>query len=120
VATEPIADLLNQVGRYLDCRAEFPAALATHRRGLGIAEASFGLNHPEVAVHLNNLGGVLRTLVDLEGARLSYRRALEIDEATYGPNHPAVAGTSTTSALCYGRGGPGRRPQQLPAGATDF
>jgi tetratricopeptide (TPR) repeat protein len=91
VAAEQTVDLVNRVGRYLHRRAEFAAARATHQRGLRLAEAAYGPDHPEVAIRVNNLGNVLQELGDVAGARAYLERALRIDEATYGLNHPTVA-----------------------------
>jgi len=91
IAPEATARLLNQLGLYLQARAEFADARTCFERALQIDEATFGPNHPKVATDVNNLGSVLRDLGDLAGARASFERALQIDEATFGPNHPEVA-----------------------------
>jgi tetratricopeptide (TPR) repeat protein len=91
IAPEATARLLNQLGLYLQARAEFADARACFERALQIDEATFGPNHPNVATAVNNLGSVLQDLGDLAGARTCYERALQIDEATFGPNHPNVA-----------------------------
>jgi tetratricopeptide (TPR) repeat protein len=83
--------LLNQAGFYLNNRAEFGAANDCFKRALAIDEATYGPNHPQVAIAMNNLGGVLRSLGDPEGAKTHFERALAIDEAAYGPDHPKVA-----------------------------
>jgi len=91
VASEATAYLFNQAGLYLKGRAEFAEAKAAYERALAIAEAAYGLDHPNVAVTINNLGGVLKALGDLDGARAHLERALAIDEAAFGPDHPNVA-----------------------------
>jgi tetratricopeptide (TPR) repeat protein len=91
VAAEQTVDLLNRVGQYLARRAEFAAARATHERALRLAEATYGPDHPAVAIQVNNLGTVLREQGDLTEARAHFERALRIDEATDGSNHPGVA-----------------------------
>jgi len=72
------------VGSYGEARENFELAL-------GLAEAVYGHDHPNVATVVNNLGSVLRDLGDLEGAREKVERSLEIDEKAYGPDHPTVA-----------------------------
>jgi tetratricopeptide (TPR) repeat protein len=57
----------------------------------GGCEATFGPNHPDVAIDLNNLAGLLRATNRLAEAEPLFRRALAIDEASFGPNHPDVA-----------------------------
>jgi tetratricopeptide (TPR) repeat protein len=91
VAADATSDLLDRVGVYLRRRAEFVAAQAAHQRALAIAEAAYGPDDPEVAVHVNNLGTVLQDLGDLAGAKACFERALGIDEAAYGPDDPKVA-----------------------------
>ena len=58
---------------------------------MAIDEASFGPDHPLVAIHLNNLAGLLRQTNRLSEAEPLFRRALAIDEMSYGPDHPTVA-----------------------------
>ncbi|HEX6112455.1 MAG TPA: tetratricopeptide repeat protein [Geminicoccaceae bacterium] len=59
-------------------------------RALRIDEASFGPDHPHVAIRVNNLGSVLRALGDLAGARAAFERALPIFERVLGPDHPST------------------------------
>ena len=70
------------------------------RRALAIDEASFGPDHPNVAIGLNNLAALLRATNRLAEAEPLMRRALAIDEASFGPDHPNVASDSTTSPYC--------------------
>jgi len=59
------------------------------RRALAITEASYGPEHPLVAISLGNLAALLWTNRPAEAEPL-LRRALAIDEAIYGGEHPAV------------------------------
>ena len=61
------------------------------RRALAIDEASYGPDHPDVAIDLNNLAQLLQATNRLGEAEPLMRRALAIDEASYGPDHPNVA-----------------------------
>ena len=61
------------------------------RRALAIDEASYGPDHPDVAIDLNNLAPLLQATNRLGEAEPLIRRALAIDEASYGPDHPDVA-----------------------------
>ncbi len=85
------ASLLNELGYHLQMIADYPAARDAFQRTLAIAEAAFGLNHPEVATCMNNLGTVLRNLNEPTAAQDAYRRALVINEAAFGPDHPKIA-----------------------------
>jgi len=91
VASDSTGRLLNQIGLYLNGRAQFAEAKEMHERALAIYEAAYGPDHPTVAIYANNLGSVLQDLGDMEGAKKMYERALEIDETTYGPDHSQVA-----------------------------
>jgi CHAT domain-containing protein len=61
------------------------------RRALAIDEKSFGLEHPDVAIHLNNLAQLLKDTNRLSEAEPLMRRALVIDEKSFGLEHPNVA-----------------------------
>jgi len=90
-ASNETARLLNQIGVYLQVRAEYTQAKGMFERAIAIDEAALGPNHPTVAIRLNNLGGVLQDQGDLTGAKALFERALAISEAALGPNHPTVA-----------------------------
>ena len=60
------------------------------RRALEIDEASFGKEHPKVAIRLNNLAWLLQATKRLEEAKPLMRRALKIFEASLGPDHPST------------------------------
>jgi tetratricopeptide (TPR) repeat protein len=83
--------LLNQVGLYLDGRAELTAAESIYRRALKLAEMEYGPEHPEVAAVANNLGLARKEQGDFAGARTWYERALKIGEAAYGRDHAQMA-----------------------------
>jgi tetratricopeptide (TPR) repeat protein len=91
VSLKTCSRLLNQVGLYLQMRAELPAAKSVLGRALRVSVAVHGPDHSAVATAANNLGNVLRGEGDFSGARACFERALTIDEATYGPDHPTVA-----------------------------
>jgi len=91
VASDSTWRLLNQIGLYLQGRAQFAEAKEMYERALAIGESIYGPDHPQVAIYVNNLGGVLQDLGDMEGAKKMYERALAINESAYGPNHPTVA-----------------------------
>ncbi len=61
------------------------------RRALAIDEASYGADHPKIAIRLNNLAHLLQATNRLGEAEPLMRRALAIDEASYGADHPDVA-----------------------------
>ena len=61
------------------------------RRALTIDEASFGRDHPDVAIDRNNLAQLLQATNRLGEAEPLMRRALTIDKASFGKEHPKVA-----------------------------
>jgi tetratricopeptide (TPR) repeat protein len=88
---EPTARIFSQLGILLGCRAMHKQAEPLKRRALVITEASYGPEHPEVAVCLINLARLLQDTHRLSEAEPLMRRALAINEASYGPEHPYVA-----------------------------
>ena len=85
------ANLWGNLDYYLSRVADYQGAKDASEKSLRISEATYGPDHPNVAIDVNNLGSVLKELGDLAGARAAFERALKIDEATYGPDHPNVA-----------------------------
>ena len=84
--------LLDRAAAYLQqVHARFAEAKPLMERALRIDEASYGPDHPTVAIRLGNLAMILRDLGDPAGAKPLLERALRIDEASYGPDHPDVA-----------------------------
>ena len=88
---EPTARLMNQAGLLLLAKALHAEAEPLMRRALAISEASFGADHPKVAIRLNNLAQLLKGTNRLQEAEPLMRRALAIDEASFGALHPEVA-----------------------------
>jgi hypothetical protein len=60
------------------------------RQALSIDEASFGADHPKVAIRLNNLAWLLQTTNHLAEAEPLMRRALLILEKSLGLDHPST------------------------------
>jgi len=81
--------LLELMAVQIMCTSQGPETEALRRCALEIAEATYGPDHPEVAVVVGRLAGQYPySPKDAEPLR---RRALAIDEAALGPNHPRVA-----------------------------
>ncbi|MFN6353691.1 MAG: NB-ARC domain-containing protein, partial [Cyanobacteriota bacterium] len=57
---EPTGRLLNQLGLLLKCKAAYADAQPLYMRALAIDEASYGPDHPRVAIDLNNLAQLLQ------------------------------------------------------------
>ena len=79
---------MNNLGGVLWELGDLEGARGCFERALGIDEAVYGQDHPNVATGVNNLGMVFKDLGDLEGARENYERALGICRRVYGEEHP--------------------------------
>ena len=91
---------------YLKIRCQFLEAEPLLHRAQAIDEASYGPDHPDVAIDLNNLAQLLQATNRLGEAEPLIRRALAIDEASYGPDHPDVAiGLNNLANCCRPRTG---------------
>jgi len=89
--TEPTARLMSVLGVYLDAKGLYSKAEYWSRRALAIDEASFGKDHPNVAIDLNNLAQLYQATNRLKEAEPLMKRALALDEASFGKDHPDVA-----------------------------
>jgi tetratricopeptide (TPR) repeat protein len=74
-------------------------ALPLVERALAIDEATYGHDHPDIAIDLNNLALILRASGRPQDARPRQERALAIIETAYGPDHPSVATALNNLAL---------------------
>jgi hypothetical protein len=79
---------LNNLAGLLTTTNRLAEAEPLMRRALAIDEASYGKDHPNVAIRLNNLAQLLKATNRLAEAEPLMRRALAIDEASYGNDHP--------------------------------
>ena len=93
------ARLLSQVGLLLLDKAAYEEAEPLLRSALQIDEASYGKEHPDVAIRLNNLAQLLQITNRLADAELLMHRALAIDKAHYGDDDPKVARNLNNLAL---------------------
>ncbi|WP_158812690.1 tetratricopeptide repeat protein [Methylocapsa sp. S129] len=87
----PTARLYGELDIFFSAKAQYSEAERVSRRALAIDEASYGSDHPHVALNLNNLAGLLRATNRFAEAEPLFRRALAIFEASCGPDHPDVA-----------------------------
>ena len=78
----------NQLAIFLNTAALHAEAEPLYRRALAIDEASYGTDHPKVALKLNNLAQLLEATNRLAEAEPLMRRALEIFTASLGGTHP--------------------------------
>jgi tetratricopeptide (TPR) repeat protein len=87
----PTARLINQLALLLLNKSLYGEAEPLMRRALEIYEATYGPEHPEVAIDLNNLARLLYDMNRLSEAEPLMRRALQIFEDSLGPQQPNVA-----------------------------
>lgn len=95
----PVTRLMNDLGLMYLAKSLYKEAEPLFRRALEIDEASFGKNHPRVAIRLNNLALLFKDTNRLDDAEPLLRRALTIDETNFGKNHPNVARDLNNLAL---------------------
>src|SRR5206468_2867974 len=83
--------LCNEVGYYLDDRAQYPEAAAWYQQAIAIDEKVFGPGHPSLATDLNNLATLYKNQGKYEQAEPLFQRAIAIGEKVLGPEHPDLA-----------------------------
>ena len=100
-ASAEAGTLCNQVGYYLDDRAQYPEAAAWYQRAIAIGEQVFGPEHPNLATDLNNLATLYVNQGEYEQAEPFYQRAIAIDEQVLGSAHPYLATRLNNLANLY-------------------
>jgi tetratricopeptide (TPR) repeat protein len=93
--------LCNQVGYYLDDRAQYTEAESFYQRANEIGEKTLGPEHPDTATRLNNLAILYKNQGKYEQAEPLYQRAIAIGEKTLGPEHPDLATRLNNLANLY-------------------
>jgi tetratricopeptide (TPR) repeat protein len=93
--------LCNQVGYYLQDRAQYAEAETFCQRAIALGEQTLGPEHPDLATSLNNLGGLYMNQGKYEEAEPLYQRAIAIDEKALGPEHPGLATDLNNLATLY-------------------
>ncbi len=91
VAAGKTAHLLNQVGLYLQARAQLVEAQLAFEQALTISETTYGGQHPGLVIYALHLGRVLRGQGQLTRARAVCERALALSAALEGQKQDAVA-----------------------------
>ena len=87
-------DQLYQKGKYAE-------AIPLAQESVRVAEATFGPEHPNVAIWLNNLALLYKLQGRYGDAESLYRRALAIYEKALGPDHQFVAAALNNLAVLY-------------------
>ena len=92
---------LNAQVNQLYQQGKFADAVPLAQESVRVAEATFGLVHPNVASSLNNLALLYDEQGHYADAEPLFKRALIIKEKAFGPDHPAVATLLNNLALLY-------------------
>lgn len=95
-------DTLNQEAMFLFRQRDYDRGVVVAKNALGVAERTFGSNHPNVAVLLNNLALLYQIQEQYAAAEPLLKRSLSIMEKAFGPNHPEVALVLDRLAGLYG------------------
>jgi len=82
-------------------QGKYAEATSVAQEALRVAEATFGPEHPDVAVSLNNVALLYHTQGRYAEAEPLYQRALRITEKALGPEHPDVALSLNNLAELY-------------------
>ena len=85
------AELCNQVGLYLNDRAQYAEAETFFQRAIALGEQTLGPEHPDLATYLNNLANLYWYQGKYEEAGPLYQRVIAIGEKALGPEHPTLA-----------------------------
>jgi tetratricopeptide (TPR) repeat protein len=83
-----VAWSLNNLALLLQATNRLAEAEPLMQQALAIAEASYGTDHPEVAIKLNNLAGLLQVTNRVAEAESLSAQAVRILTASLGLNHP--------------------------------
>lgn len=102
--TEELARLNQKVSQYYRA-GKYAAAIEFARRALALAEAKFGLDHPDVGTLLNNLALMYASRGRFAEAVPLYERSVSIREKALEPDHLDVGDMLNTLADFYERQG---------------
>jgi len=92
---------MNNLGNLYHTVANYKEAEPLYKRAQAIDEASFGKDHPKVAIRLNNLAALYQATHRPAQAEPLMIRVLAIDEASFGKDHPDVAIRLNNLAALY-------------------
>ena len=87
--------------RLYEVQSLFAQAEAWATRGVTVARARFGPEHPDVALSLNNLAELYRAQGRYAEAEPLFQQALEMRRKQLGPEHPDVAQSLNNLARLY-------------------
>ncbi|MBI4342714.1 MAG: tetratricopeptide repeat protein [Candidatus Omnitrophica bacterium] len=98
--TRSLDELVGQVtALYREHR--FAEAVPIAEEAIGVAERTYGPEHPVVAISLNNLAGLYAAQGQYGQAEPLYQQALAIKWKVLGPAHPGIAPTLNNFAGLY-------------------
>src|ERR1700694_3122395 len=104
---------LHQEAGALYSQGNYRQATIIMGQALGVAEKTFGPDHPDVATTLNNLALLYKAQGQYAQAEPLYKRSLAIREKALGPDHPDVAVSLENMALLYRKAGREKEAEAL-------
>ena len=84
-------EYIDSLGTIYQVLGDYRASQTCFKQALESDLATYGVDHPEVAVRRNNLASVLKDLGQYEQAKTLFEQSLASGIATYGEDHPEVA-----------------------------
>jgi tetratricopeptide (TPR) repeat protein len=91
-----LASCLHTLGEIFAGEKRFDFARQNFEQALGLREAIFPKNHPDIAICLAHLGALYMMMDNIELAWKNLKRAHEIYQVAYGPHHPMTVGVGDT------------------------
>ena len=116
--------LLARAGRYLFARGEYRSAATTLERALRLAQAAYGLEHPDTLTAGGNLALAYQSTGRLDEAISLLETTLSARERTLGPEHPhtvtsaAPSPAPTKTRAGWMRRSPCSKPPSPPASGS--
>ena len=108
---------LNEQAASLYQQGHYAEGAKVAEEALGVAERTFGPDHPNVATSLNDLALLYYSQGKYAEAEPLYKRSLKIAEKALGPDHPNVAAVLENMAKCCREMGKKDEAEKLEARA---
>jgi nephrocystin-3 len=104
-SAKELANVLNQLGRFIELSGDYEAAEEFYYRALTIQEQLLGTENLVTVASLHNLAKLLHTKGNYDKAETFYRRVQDILAVALGVNHPTtITGLSNLAILLSDKG----------------
>ena len=87
-----LGEAYHNLGRLHTAKRDFPAALASYEKSLGLRRVAHGEQHTDVGMTYQHLGSIRRRMGDFAGASRDFASAESIWLQLHGPDSEQVAG----------------------------